>query len=150
MHALSSVCLFISMETIFFFLIIILFVTGMEDSAGAKCYGDEMGVDHFFDQIEDLLEFPNDDELLLDMDHMVGSSGSADECLLSIDVTPAASQAETNFEPMLLSLPEDTFLSDTQGDTSNGTGLIKVGDALNGEEEYLGPVSASTIILKFC
>lgn len=111
----------------------------MEDSAGTKCYGEEMGVDHLFDHIEDLLEFPNDDELLLNMDHMVGSSDSADECLLPIDVTQAASQAEANFEPMLLSLPEDAFLSDTQGDTSNCTGLIKVGDALNGEEEHLGP-----------
>lgn len=146
MHALSSVCMFISMVTISFFLLIILFVTGMEDSAGTKCYGEEMGVDHLFDHIEDLLEFPNDDELLLNMDHMVGSSDSADECLLPIDVTQAASQAEANFEPMLLSLPEDAFLSDTQGDTSNCTGLIKVGDALNGEEEHLGPVSASSII----
>lgn len=115
----------------------------MEASAGTKGYGEEMG-DDLFDQIDDLLEFPNDDELLLDMDHMVGPSGSTNECLLPIDATPAAPQAEANFEPMLLSLPEDAFLSGTRGDASNGSGLIKVGDVLNGEEEHLGPVSASS------
>jgi hypothetical protein len=117
----------------------------MEASAGTKGYGEEMGVD-LFDQIVDLMEFPNDDELLLDMMHMVGSSGSTNECLLPIDATPMAPQVEANFEPMLLSLPEDAFLSGTLGDVSDDSGLIKVGDALNGEEEHLGPVSPSSFL----
>jgi hypothetical protein len=115
----------------------------MEASAGTKGYAEEMGVG-LFDQIDDLLEFPNDDELLLDMDHMVGSAGSTNECLLPIDATPTATHVEANFEPMLLSLPEDAFLSGTPGDASDGSGLIKVGDALNGEEQHLSPVSATS------
>ncbi|KAJ1687390.1 hypothetical protein LUZ63_018780 [Rhynchospora breviuscula] len=110
----------------------------MEASAGTKGYVEEIGVD-LFDQIDDLLEFPNDEELLIDMDHMVGSSGSADECLLPIDAPSVAPHVENNYEPMLLLLPENAFLSETQGDVSNGSGLIKVDDVLKGEEEHLGP-----------
>jgi hypothetical protein len=143
MHSLSFVSVLYIHGNIF--LLMTFFLIGMEASAGTKGYGEEMGVD-LFDQIVDLMEFPNDDELLLDMEHMVGSSGSTNECLLPIDATPMAPQVEANFEPLLLSLPEDAFLSGTLGDVSDDSGLIKVGDALNGEEEHLGPVSPSSFL----
>jgi hypothetical protein len=50
----------------------------MQASADTEGYGEEIGVE-LFDQIDDLLEFPNYDELLLDMDRMAGSVGSTNE-----------------------------------------------------------------------